>query len=464
MASAGGARPVTGVGRAARSAPDDTDGDATDATVPAPPLARTARTWFALGLLSFGGPAAQTALMHRTLVVERRWVDERRFLGALGFCMLLPGPEAMQLATWAGWRLHGIAGGLLAGLGFVLPGALVMLALGALYGVAADLAPVEALFTGVKAAVLAIVVQALARLWRRALARADHRALALGAFVALFLLDAPYPLVVVLAAGYGALAPGDAASGTVSDAAGVSARAAPSWRATLATLAIGLAIWWAPIGALALATDPADPARILVELGTFFSTLAVLTFGGAYAVLAWLAQDAVETHGWLTAGQMMDGLGLAETTPGPLILVTEFVGYLAGLGAGGPLLGVAGAAVVLWVTFVPCFVWIFAGAPWLDALSARPRLRGALAGITAAVVGVIANLSLWFALHVLFGTVEERRAGPVRLWVPEWSTVDWRVPALVALAAALLFGWRRSVPTVLAACSVTGLALGALPG
>ena len=462
MASAGGARPVTGVGRAARSAPDDTDGDATDATVPAPPLARTARTWFALGLLSFGGPAAQTALMHRTLVVERRWVDERRFLGALGFCMLLPGPEAMQLATWAGWRLHGIAGGLLAGLGFVLPGALVMLALGALYGVAADLAPVEALFTGVKAAVLAIVVQALARLWRRALARADHRALALGAFVALFLLDAPYPLVVVLAAGYGALAPGDAASGTVSDAAGVSARAAPSWRATLATLAIGLAIWWAPIGALALATDPADPARILVELGTFFSTLAVLTFGGAYAVLAWLAQDAVETHGWLTAGQMMDGLGLAETTPGPLILVTEFVGFLAGYREGGLALGLAGAAVTLWATFVPCFLWIFAGAPHLDWITAQPRLRAALAAVSAAVVGVILNLSLWFGLHVVFAKVTRNEAGPLTLWIPHPASFDWRVALLVGESAILLLRLRLDMTLVLAAGALLGLGLAAI--
>ena len=231
---------------------------------------------------------------------------------------------------------------------------------------------------------------------------------------------------------------------------------------TLRTVATWLLLWWLPIGALALLTGPGDPAAVLVDVGAFFSKLAVLSFGGAYAVLAWMAQEAVEGFGWLTAGEMMDGLGLAETTPGPLILVTEFVGFLAAFREGGPLLGIAGAAVTLWVTFVPCFLWIFAGAPWLDAISARPRLRGALAGITAAVVGVIANLSLWFALHVLFGAVDERHAGPVRLWVPDVLSVDWTAVGLAALAAVLVFGAKRSVPATLAVTSAAGLAAAAV--
>ena len=452
-----------GAGNVASGALDDAGPPDTSEARPTPTLAEATRVWAALGLLSFGGPAAQTALMHRMLVVDRGWLDERRFLSALGFCMLLPGPEAMQLATYAGWRLHGVVGGIVAGAWFVLPGAAIMLALGALYAYASDLALVSALFVGIKAAVLVIVVQALVRVAGRALTRTDHRVLAALAFVALFFLDAPYPLVVLLAAAYGALMPGADAAGTATPGAVPGAVATPaSLAGTLRTVATWLVLWWLPIGALALLTGPGDPAAVLVDVGAFFSKLAVLSFGGAYAVLAWMAQEAVEGFGWLTAGEMMDGLGLAETTPGPLILVTEFVGFLAAFREGGPLLGIAGAAVTLWVTFVPCFLWIFAGAPWLDAISARPRLRGALAGITAAVVGVIANLSLWFALHVLFGAVEERRAGPVRLWVPDVSSVDWIAVGLAALAAVLTFGAKRSVPMTLAATAVAGLAVTAL--
>ena len=438
--------------------PDGAPADADAA--PGPTLAEATRVWAALGLLSFGGPAAQTALMHRMLVAERGWLDERRFLSALGFCMLLPGPEAMQLATYAGWRLHGVIGGIVAGAWFVLPGAAIMLALAALYAHASDLALVGALFVGIKAAVLVIVVQALVRVAGRALARTDHRVLAALAFVALFLLDAPYPLVVIVAAAWGALVPGpDVPTGPRDPGAGrFPAAPGASLAGTLRTVASWLVLWWLPIGLVALLTAPGDPAAVLVDVGTFFSKLAVLTFGGAYAVLAWMAQEAVEGFGWLGAGEMMDGLGLAETTPGPLILVTEFVGFLAAFREGGLMLGIAGAAMTLWATFVPCFLWIFAGAPWLDAISARPRLRGALAGITAAVVGVIANLSLWFALHVLFASVDERRVGPLRLWVPDVSSVDWTAVGLAALAAALVFGARRSVPVTLAVTAVAGLA------
>ncbi len=420
-----------------------------------PTLGEATRVWAALGCLSFGGPAAQTALMHRMLVAERGWLDERRFLSALGFTMLLPGPEAMQLATYAGWRLHGTLGGLIAGALFVLPGALVMLALGLFYGLASDLAIVDALFTGIKAAVLVIVVQALVRISKKALVRTDHLALAVLAFVALFFLDAPYPLVVLAAALYGAARPGP----LIADVAADVRHGDASIARTLRTVALWLAAWWLPVAAVALLTAPGDAARILVDVGLFFSKLAVLTFGGAYAVLALMAQDVVDGYGWLTAGEMMDGLGLAETTPGPLILVTEFVGFLVAFREGGLVLGLAGAAMTLWVTFVPCFLWIFAGAPWLDAIAARPRLRGALAGITAAVVGVIANLSLWFALHVFFADVNERHVGAVRLWVPAFESLDWRVGVLAALAAGLLFGWKRSVVVTLAVTALAGVGL-----
>lgn len=425
-----------------------------------PSRAELTRVFASIGLLSFGGPAAQTALMHREIVAARGWLDEREFLAALGFCMLLPGPEAMQLATYAGWRLQGLLGGLIAGLLFVLPGAIVILGLGWLYATAGDLAIVAALFLGIKAAVLGIVLQALVKISARAIGRVDHRVIALLAFVGLFFLDVPYPLIVLTAAAYGCVAVEREIPGADSDSSGpgVAANAPPraaSIAATLFTIAVGLLVWWLPI----LALDRLTEAPLLVDIGIFFSKLAVLTFGGAYAVLAWLAQDVVDTFGWLTAGEMMDGLGLAETTPGPLILVTEFAGFLAAYREGGLALGIAGAIVTLWVTFVPCFIWIFAGAPWLDTIASRPRLRGALASITAAVVGVIANLSLWFALHVFFGTIEERRIGPLHVSIPDLATLDWRVVTLALLGGLLLFGFKRSVMTTLAVTAGCGLLL-----
>ena len=426
-----------------------------------------------LGLLSFGGPAAQIALMHRLLVEERGWLDEKRFLEALGFCTLLPGPEAMQLATYAGWRLHGTRGGLVAGLLFVAPGALLVLLLAALYATLGETPLVATLFFGIKAAVLIVVVQAFVRIASRALLSTRHRLIAACAFVALFFLSLPYPLVVLAAAlaGWtaaespaapGPAAPGPPAPDPLAPGLAVTGPAARSGWGPLASTArtalTWLAVWWLPVLALALlpGTD------LLLELARFFSMLAVVTFGGAYAVLAYLAQDVVARFGWLSAEEIMDALALAETTPGPLILVTEFVGFLAAFGDGGLVAGLAGAAVTLWVTFVPCFLWIFAGAPWLDRLSAQPRLRGALASITAAVVGVMLNLSLWFALHALFGSVERERLGPLTLWTPEWSTLDGRLVLLSALCAVLTFRHRWGVPALLGFAAVAGALLRAL--
>ncbi|MBV0912295.1 chromate efflux transporter [Anianabacter salinae] len=407
-----------------------------------PTLSDLCRVFGRIGVLSFGGPAAQIALMHRELVEDRPWLTEKQYLDALSFCMLLPGPEAMQLATYSGWRLRGVPGGLIAGGLFVLPGALVILGLAALYAALGSVPLVQALFLGIKAAVLVIVVEALAKVSRRALKSPDRWVIAALSFVALFVFAAPFPLIVVAAAAYGALV----ATGAAPQAA------APPLRRLLPTVAAGLAIWWLPVAALA-----ATGADRLVAVALFFSKLAVVTFGGAYAVLAYMTQAAVETEGWLTTEQMIDGLGLAETTPGPLILVTEFVGYLAGVQAGGWPMGLAAAAVTLWVTFVPCFLWIFAGAPFIDWIGTRPRLSGALSAITAAVVGVILNLSLWFAAHVAFGTVERTTWGPLRMILPDWSSFEARVPVLAALAAALLL-WRRwPLPLVLAVSAAAGV-------
>jgi len=406
--------------------------------------------WARIGLLSFGGPAAQIALMHRVLVDERRWLDERSFLSALSFCMLLPGPEAMQLATYSGWRLHGVRGGLAAGLLFVAPGAVLVLALSMLYAAFGTSPPAAALFTGVKAAVLAIVVEALIRVGRRALVGGLDWLIAAAAFVAIFFLALPFPLVVAAAAIAGYLRePG---------AAPVPSTAAPiRLSRTAGTVLLWLGVWLGPLLAVAVLFG-AD--HVLAQLAWFFSKLAVVTFGGAYAVLAYMAQEAVEGYRWLTPGEMLDGLGLAETTNGPLILVTEFVGYNAAhrFGGGPPvLMGILGALVTLWATFAPCFLWIFAGAPYIERLTAAPRLASALRTVTAAVVGVIGNLSVWFALHVLFARVDERALGPVRLFVPEWASIDWVALALSALAVVLLFVARAGIAATLGLCAAAAL-------
>ena len=393
-----------------------------------PTLAELTRVCARIGVLSFGGPAAQIALMHRELVERRRWVSEEEYLSALSFCMLLPGPEAMQLATWIGWRKHGTLGGLIAGGLFVLPGAAVVLVLSVIYATWGGVPLVAALFTGVQAAVLVIVVEALLRVSKRALKSRQHWAIAALAFAGLFLFALPFP-VVILAAGLWGLA---TATGTA-----VAAPGPAPWRQSLRAAGLWGAVWLVPLALLMLLAP-----GILAEIAVFFSKLALLTFGGAYAVLTWMAQEVVEAKEWLSLSQMMDGLGLAETTPGPLILVTEFVGFMAGHAAGGWALGLAAAAVTLWMTFVPCFLFIFTFAPFIDRLIHMPRLSSALAVITAAVVGVIANLSLWFALHVLFAHVPDLRLGPLHLSLPDPVSLRLIPAALAALAATLLL-WRH---------------------
>ena len=438
-------------------------------------LAEATRVWLRIGLLSFGGPAGQIALMHRLLVEERKWIGEARFLHALNYCMLLPGPEAQQLATYVGWLMHRTAGGVIAGVLFVLPGALLIGVLSAVYALYGTTAVVAAVFYGVKPVVLAVVVEALLRVGRRALANATMLAVAGTAFLAMFVFAVPFPLVI-LAAGLlgfvgGGLWPGRFAPATGHGDNGGSEdsllgetmpdHARPNRRRALAVVAIFAAIWGGPVVMLGLLLGWDDT---MTRLSVFFSQMAVVTFGGAYAVLAYVAQAAVEQFGWLQPGEMLDGLALAETTPGPLILVLEFVGFLAGFrdpGGLSPLLaGIAGAVVTLWVTFVPSFLWIFLGGPYIEQVRGHRRLATALAAITAAVVGVILNLALWFALHVVFARVARFEAGPISVPLPDWASVD---PIALALAVAagivLLGGWFRLLPT-LALGAAFGLILG----
>lgn len=428
----------------------------TDSSLPIanrPSFAEALRVWAQIGFLSFGGPAGQIALMHKMLVDERRWLDESRFLTALNFCMLLPGPEAMQLATYSGWRLHGIAGGLAAGLLFVLPGAALILVLGLLYAAFGKLPMVEALFIGIKAAVLAIIVEALLRVARRALRSRMDWAIAGAAFVGLFLFAVPFPLVVATALAVGYLTSRRSAVDAISQAP-----APVPLMGTMKTIAVWLAIWILP---LALVVLVFGQGHVLSQMAFFFSKMAVVTFGGAYAVLSYVAQQVVQGYGWLTPGEMLDALGLAETTPGPLILVLEFVGVVAGWrhGGGPPLLmGVLGAFVTLWATFAPCFLWIFAGAPYIERLTHEPRLSGALRAVTAAVVGVILNLTLWFALHVLFGEVELVMWGGAHVSVPVLSTFQPLLAVLGILAAILLFAFRLGILVTLVLTALAGLA------
>lgn len=424
-----------------------------------PTFSELIRVCTRIGFLSFGGPAGQIALMHRELVDERKWVSEDQYLHALNFCHLLPGPEAQQLATWIGWRLHGWRGGLAAGMLFVLPGALVILALSILYGYAAKLDWFAALFLGIKAAVLAIVLQALMRIAGRALNTRFKKLLALAAFLALFFFDLPFPLVVL---GSGAIGIAVAALKPDWLALKVRAEAPPHtprpWGRTAAAILGWGAIWALPMALVFLVLGP---DHVLWQIGLFFSQLAIVTFGGAYSVLAYMAQEAVQGFGWLSAGEIADGLGMAETTPGPLIMVTQFVGYLAAFRAPDPfsplVAGVIGAMLTTWVTFAPCFLWIFALAPWMERLEHAPRLNGGLAALTSAVVGVVANLSLWFALHVLFARVGEQWLGPLRLFDPVWASFDWRAALLAVLAAVMIFRFRLAIIKVLAAAAIGGL-------
>ncbi len=419
------------------------------------PLGEATRIWAKIAALSFGGPAGQIAVMHRLLVEEKKWIGEERFLHALNYCMLLPGPEAQQLAIYIGWLLHKTKGGLIAGILFVLPGFLAILGLSYIYVLLGKVPLVEGLFFGLKAAVLAVVVQAVVRVGSRALKNNVMRGIAAAAFVAIFFLDAPFPLIVLAAGLIGYLGSrsgiaqfkgggghGPASGNVIHDrdtalGEALPDHARPNLRWSLQISTVLLVLWLAPVLALFLALGPDD---VFARIASFFSQMAVVTFGGAYAVLAYVAQEAVGTFGWLRPGEMLDGLGMAETTPGPLIMVTQFVGFLAAFRDAGtlpPLVAATlGAILTTWVTFVPCFLWIFAGAPFIERLRGNRALSSALTAITAAVVGVILNLALWFAIYTLFAKVHAVPTPTGSLDVPVLASIN--LPALALSAAALI--------------------------
>ena len=423
--------------------------------------------WLKIGCLGFGGPAGQIALMHRVLVDEKKWVEESRYLHALNFCMLLPGPEAQKLATYVGWLLHGVRGGLAAGILFVLPGALVMLAVSLLYVLGSGIPVVDGALFGIKAAVLVIVVEALLRIGRRSLKTALLVWLAGLAFVGIFFFDLPFPLIVAAAAAVG-FAVTQSSPGLLGLKAGETHAGKPEpgrWRQAVLVSVVGLALWWAPV---LLAVVLLGAQHVLVDIGLFFSKLAVVSFGGAYALLSYMAQQAVETHGWMTAPEMVDGLGLAETLPGPLIKVTQFVGFLGAYRAAEPLTPLAsavlGSALATWVTFTPPMLLIFACAPFVEQLRANQRLSGALAAITAAVVGVILNLTLWFVLHVLFADIREMHAGPLRWYAFDPLAIDLKAAGLALVAAVLAFRFHRGLIQMVAIMAALGIAVRLLLG
>ena len=420
------------------------------------------RVWLRISLLSFGGPAGQIAVMHRILIEEKRWISEDRFLHALNYCMLLPGPEAQQLATYIGWLMHRTLGGLIAGILFIIPGAIVILLLSILYAGYYEVKFVEALFFGIKAAVLAVVVEAVLRIGKRALKNTAMYAIAGGAFISIFFLAVPFPIVILAAAAIGLAgnklmlpnfgnntdrdsdienhsASALVDSGIESDSF---THIKPSIISSMQILTIWLTIWLGPLVILFVALGPTN---IFVQEGLFFSKMAVVTFGGAYAVLAYVAQQAVENYGWLAPGEMLDGLGMAETTPGPLIMIVQFVGFMGAYRNPGILdpltAGILGALLTTWVTFAPCFLWIFLGAPFIETLRGNKALAAALSAITAAVVGVILNLVIWFSLHVIFGEVNEKTIGVIHLYIPVWNTIDWAALLIStgALVATLKF-------------------------
>jgi chromate transporter len=416
------------------------------------PFREALRVWLKIGCLGFGGPAGQIALMHRILVDEKKWVEEQRYLHALNFCMLLPGPEAQKLATYVGWLLHGVRGGLVAGVLFVVPGALVMLGVSLLYVLGKGIPVVDGALFGIKAAVLVIVVEALLRIGRRALKTRLLVGLAAAAFIGIFFLDLPFPLIVAAAAAIGYYA-------TRGQVAATAAAAVPGrWRAFSRAMLLGLGLWFAPV---ALVVTTLGPGHVFFDIAAFFSKLAVVSFGGAYALLAYMAQEAVEGYRWMSAPEMVDGLGLAETLPGPLIKVTQFVGFLAAYRDPLPFspvtAGVLGSALTTWVTFALPMLLIFALAPFVEQLRSNQRLSGALSCVTAAVVGVILNLTVWFALHVLFARVEEVHAGPLRAYVPELATLDWKAAGLALLAAVLMLRLHRGLVETVAVMALLGI-------
>lgn len=446
-------------------------------------FAEALRVWVRVAALSFGGPAGQIAMMHRIVVEEKRWIGETRFLHALNYCTLLPGPEAQQLAIYIGWLMHKTKGGLVAGTLFVLPGAVAIMALSWIYAIFGNVGAVQALFFGLKAAVLAIVLEAVLRIGRRALRNNVMIAIAAAAFLALFLFRAPFPLVVFTAgligyvggrAGWAAFQAsnghGKVGGKQVADietALGeeVPAHARPPISWSLKVAGVALFLWFAPVLAL-LAWF--GPGNVFTDISVFFSKMAMVTFGGAYAVLSYVAQQAVEHYHWLKPGEMLDGLGMAETTPGPLIMVTQFVGFMGAYRDPGPLnpllAGTLGGLLTTWVTFVPCFLWIFLGAPFMETMRTNKALSAALAAITAAVVGVILNLAVWFALHVLFRELYEARGLGMTIDIPVLSSVNLASLVLTLGAMIAVFRFKIGMLTVLAGCSLAGLFSGLLMG
>ncbi len=440
------------------------------------PFSDAVKVWARIAALSFGGPAGQIAVMHRILVEEKRWIGEERFLHALNYCMLLPGPEAQQLAVYIGWLLHKTKGGLVAGALFVLPGFLAILAFSYVYVLLGQVPVVEGLFFGLKSAVLAVVLQAVVRVGSRALKNNVMRGLAGLAFIAIFVLDVPFPLIVLfaglvgffggragLAAFRGGSGHGSAGAEIIHDrdtalGEGLPDHARPNLSWSLRICGVLLMLWLGPVAALLFALGPDD---VFSRIATFFSQMAVVTFGGAYAVLAYVAQEAAETYGWLQPGEMLDGLGMAETTPGPLIMVVQFVGFLAAFreATGLPPLIAAtlGAILTTWITFVPCFLWIFAGAPFVERLRGNRALSAALSAITAAVVGVILNLAIWFAIHTLFAKVRQLPFAAGDFDLPVLTSVDWPAMALAAGALLATFWFKARMLPVLGVCSVLGV-------
>lgn len=443
---------------------------------PYPSLAEATKIWARIGLLSFGGPAGQIAMMHRILVEEQKWLGEQRFLHALNYCMLLPGPEAQQLAVYIGWLMHRTAGGIIAGVLFVIPGIVAIMALSWIYAIWGNVGLVEGLFFGLKAAVLAIVIQAVIRIGSRALKNGAMLAIAAGAFIAIFGFAVPFPIIILAAgligflgayAGASAFQPkvnhGKIGETQIADADTLLGEESPAhthvdlgW--ALRVSLVILALWLTPVALLLALLGPDD---VFSQIAGFFSVMAVVTFGGAYAVLAYVAQEAVQNFGWLAPGEMLDGLGMAETTPGPLIMVTQFVGFMGAFRAPGtlpPLLaGTLGGLLTTWVTFAPCFLWIFLGAPFIERLRDNKILTAALSAITAAVVGVILNLAVWFGLHVVFSEVVEFSAFGLHIDVPVLASIDWLSALLILAAMVAIFRFKLGPVIVLAGCAAAGI-------
>jgi chromate transporter len=430
------------------------------------------RTWLRVAALSFGGPAGQIAVMHRILVEEKRWISEARFLHALNYCMLLPGPEAQQLATYMGWLMHRTLGGLMAGGLFILPGIISIMALSWIYALFGNVGFVAALFFGLKAAVLAIVFEAVIRIGKRALKSRVMVAIAAAAFIAIFFLGTPFPVIILTAGIIGFLGARTGFASFVVDTPNnkqdtddllgeeLPAYARPSIGRSLRVAVLWLMLWLVPVAALLVIFGKDD---VFSEIALFFSKMAMVTFGGAYAVLAYVAQQAVETYGWLRPGEMLDGLGMAETTPGPLIMVLQFVGFMAAYrdpGALSPLMaGTLGGLLATWVTFAPCFLWIFLGAPYIEVLRGNRALSGALSAITAAVVGVILNLAIWFGIHTIFREVRAFKWMFVELDLPVWSSVHPWALLLSVAALVAMFRFKIGMLSALAATSAGGILL-----